>query len=109
MLLLVIQATTYSEMVPVMVGSKIIDRAMSVTTKGELAKVTMAWRRAYFGDVISQLLLLPHTGSSGTGVKEEVIHSSPGVDIVGVKEFSLDNVRGPVHTTQKITTPHSAP
>ena len=34
MLLLVIPTTTYSEMVLVMVGSKIIDRAMSMMTKG---------------------------------------------------------------------------
>ena len=40
-LLLVIPTTTYSEMVPVMVGSKIIDRAMSLMTKGELTKATM--------------------------------------------------------------------
>ena len=40
-LLVVIPTMTYSEMVPVMVGSKIIDRAMSLMTKGELAKVTM--------------------------------------------------------------------
>ena len=39
-LLLVIQTTTYSETVLVMVGSKIIDRTLSLVTKGELAKVT---------------------------------------------------------------------
>ena len=33
-LLLVIQITTYSGMVPVMVGSKIIDRAMRIIMKG---------------------------------------------------------------------------
>ena len=47
-LLLVIPTTTYSEMVPVMVGSKIIDRAMSLMTKRELAKVTMMWIQAHF-------------------------------------------------------------
>ena len=40
-LLLVIPTMTYSEMVLVLVGSKIIDRALSLMTKGELAKVTM--------------------------------------------------------------------
>ena len=52
-LLLVIPTTTYSEMVPVMDGSKIIDRAMSMMTKGELMKVTMTWRQAHFGAVMS--------------------------------------------------------
>ena len=36
-LLLVILTTTYSEGVPVVVGSKVIDRALSCTTAGELA------------------------------------------------------------------------
>ena len=36
-LLLVIPNTNYSEMVLVMVGSKIIDRAMRIITRGELA------------------------------------------------------------------------
>ena len=52
-LLLVIPTTTYSEIVPAMVGSKIIDRAMSMMTKGELTKVTMMWRQAHFGAVMS--------------------------------------------------------
>ena len=46
-LLLVIPATTYSEKVPVMVGSKIIDRVMGIIMKGELvratAKLKMPW------------------------------------------------------------------
>ena len=42
-LLLVIPTMTYSEMVPVMVSSKIIDRALSIMTKEELAKATMMW------------------------------------------------------------------
>ena len=58
-LLLVIPTTTYSEMVPVVVGSKIIDRAMSLMTKGGLAKVTMMWRQAPFGAVMSGSLQLP--------------------------------------------------
>ena len=39
-LLLVIPTVTYSEKILVMVGSKIIDWAIGVITKGELAKVT---------------------------------------------------------------------
>ena len=39
-LLLVIPTMTCSKMVPVVVGSKIIDRALSLKMKGELKKVT---------------------------------------------------------------------
>ena len=46
-LLLVIPTMTYSKMVPVMVGSKIIDRALSLITKGGPKKATMTWRQAY--------------------------------------------------------------
>ena len=42
-LLLVIPSTNYSETVPVVVGSKIMDRAMSLMTKGELAKASSFW------------------------------------------------------------------
>ena len=42
-LLLVIPTMTYSEMVLVVVGSKIIDKALSLMTMGELAKATMTW------------------------------------------------------------------
>ena len=42
-LLLAIPTTTYSERVPVMVGSKIIDKTLSCMTAGELAKATATW------------------------------------------------------------------
>ena len=42
-LLLAIPTTAYAEEVPVMVGSKIIDRALSCMTVGELAHVTATW------------------------------------------------------------------
>ena len=35
-------------MVLVMVGTKIIDKALSLMTMGELAKATMTWRQAHF-------------------------------------------------------------
>ena len=76
--LLVIPTTIYSEMVSVIVGSKIIDRAMSIITKGELAKATTTWRQAQFGAVMCGSLQLPHTGSNGTGIENEVIHSPKG-------------------------------
>ena len=43
-LLLVIPTMTYSKTVLVMVGTKIIDKALSLMTAGGLAKATMTWR-----------------------------------------------------------------
>ena len=42
-LLLAIPTTAYAERVPVMVGSKIIDKALSCMTLGELAKAIATW------------------------------------------------------------------
>ena len=42
-LLLAIPTTTYSKRVPVVVGSKIIDKTLSCMTAGELAKATATW------------------------------------------------------------------
>ena len=53
-LLLVIPTMTYSEKIPVMVGSKIIDWAMRIIRKGELTKWTMTWKQGHFGAVIAQ-------------------------------------------------------
>ena len=104
-LLLVIPTMTYSKTVLVMVGSKIIDWALSLMTKGELAKVTMTRRQAHFGAVMSGSLQLTHTSSDKTGMKEEVGHSSPKGDPIEVGKFCLDDIRGPVYTTQKVTIP----
>ena len=54
---------------------------------------------------MSGSLQLPCAGSKGTRVEKEVIHSSPRVDTVEVKEFHLDNVQGPVCTTLRVTIP----
>ena len=43
-LLWIIPTTTYSQTVPVMVGSKKFDKASSVITKGELEKAATMWR-----------------------------------------------------------------
>ena len=104
-LLLVIPTMTYSEMVLVMVGSKITDRAMSLMTKGELTKATAMRRQAHFGAVMSGLLQLPCTSSNKTRVEKEVSHSSLRDDPVEVQKFCLDNIRGTVCTTQKVTIP----
>ena len=58
-LLLVIPTMTYSEKVPVMVGSKIIDWAMGMKTKGELMRTTETSKQAHFGAIMSGLLHLP--------------------------------------------------
>ena len=62
-LVLVIPTTTYSKAVPVMVGTKIINKALSLMTAGELAKATMTWRQAQFGAVMSGSVQLPCSGS----------------------------------------------
>ena len=66
-LLLVILTMTYSEEVPVMVGSKIIDRVMGLITKGEIVRATGTWKQAHFNSVMSGSLQLPCRGE-GSGV-----------------------------------------
>ena len=78
-LLLIIPTMTYSQKVPVRVGSKIIDGSMGVITKGELTRVTTTWRQTHFGTVMSGFLQLPSTSPNGTRVEKEAIHSSLGV------------------------------
>ena len=43
LLLLVFPTMTYCKIVPAMVGTKIIDKALSLITMGELAKATTTW------------------------------------------------------------------
>ena len=62
-LLLAIPTMAYTEGVLVMVGSKIIDRALSCMTVGELAHVTATWQQAHFGAVMLGLLQLSHSNS----------------------------------------------
>ena len=102
-LLLVIPTITYSNMVSAVVGSKIIDRALSLIAKGEIEKATTTWKQACFGAFMSGSLQLSHTSSNRTGVKEEVSQSSPKSDPMEVQKFCLDDIRGPVCTTQKVT------
>ena len=52
-LLLAIPTMAYAKKVPVMVGSKIIDKALSCMTVGELAKATATWQQAHFGAFMS--------------------------------------------------------
>ena len=103
--MLVIPTMTYSEKVPVMVGSTIIDQVMGMMTKEELERATVTWRKAHFGAVMSGLLQLPCTTSKeDVKVGKEVI-PSPDSDPAASRRFCLDDVQGPVHTTQKVTIP----
>ena len=102
-LLLVIPTTTYSEKVPVMVGSKIIDWVMGMMTKGELVRETATWRQAHFGAVMSGSLQLPHTTSKEGGEFGKEVTPSPSSDPVASRGFCLDDVWGLVLTTQKVT------
>ena len=102
-LLLVIPTMTYSENVPVVVDSKIIDKALSLMTMAELVKVTITWQQANFGAVMLGLLQLAHASSDKNTVVEEVKHSSQEGDPMEVQRFCLDDVRGLFHTTWKAT------
>ena len=104
-LLLVIPTMTYSKMVPVMVGTKIIDKALSVMTTGELAKATMPWRQAHLGAVMLGSLQLSCRGSDKREIGERAKFSPKSSDPVEVQKFQLDDVKGLVHTTQKVTIP----
>ena len=101
---MVIPSMTYSEKVAVMVGSKIIDRAIEMVTRGELSRATMTWRPAHFGAVISGLLQLPHKCVGGQGFYKwgnSLCSPKPYC----TKEFHLDNVQGHIHTTRRVTIP----
>ena len=106
-LLLVILTTTYSEKVPVMVGSKIIDRAMGMMTKGELTRATATCKQAYFDVVMSGSLQQPWTDSMGNWEVGKMVTPSPGSDPTASREFCLDDVPRPVHTTWRTTIPPS--
>ena len=104
-LLLVISTMTYSEKVPVMVRSKIIDWAMGMMTKGELMRATAAWKQAHFSAVMSGSIQLPNTDSKGDKKVGKEITPSPSSDPRESRGFCLDGVWAPVHTTQKVTIP----
>ena len=96
-LLLVILTMTYSEQVLVMEGSKIIDRAIRMITKGELARATMTWKQLY----------LSHSSCStkwkgGQGCCKRVTPST-APNPTAPKEFCLDDVQGHVCTTQLVS------
>ena len=69
-LLLVIPSTTYSKMVLIMGGFKIIDKSLNLMTMGELAKASTTWRQAHFGAVMLGLLQLSCSSSDKNEIGE---------------------------------------
>ena len=65
-----------AEGVPVMVGSKIIDRALSCMTAGKLAHATAIWQQTHFGAVMSGSLQLSHSNSDKIRSGEKIGSSS---------------------------------
>ena len=104
-LLLAIPTMAYAEEVLVMVGSKIIDRALSCMTVGELAYTTVTWQQAHFGAVMSGSLQLSHSSSGKPKPGEKLKNFSWENDPVEVWKSQLDGIKGAVHTTQKVTIP----
>ena len=104
-LLLVMPTMTYSKTVPVVVGTKIIDKALSLMTVGELAKATMTWRQAHFGAVMLGSLQLSCSSSGKCEVTAGATSSFQQGDTMEVWKFWLNDVKGLVHTTQKVTIP----
>ena len=100
-LLLAIPTTAYTERVPVVVGLKIIDRALSCMTVGELACATATWQQAHFGAVMSGSLQL----SCSSSEKLKLDNFSRENDPVEVQKYQLDGVKGAICTTQKVTIP----
>ena len=100
---MVIPTTTYSKTVPVMVGTKIIDKALSLMTAGELAKATTTWRQAHFGAVMLGSLQLSCSSSDKSKMTKGATSSSQESDSVELQKFQLNNVKGLVCTTQKVT------
>ena len=86
-LLLVIPTMTCSKTVPVMVGTKIINKALSLMTAGELAKATMTWRQAHFGAVMLGSLQLSWSSSGKSEVTTGATSSFQQGGTVEVQKF----------------------
>ena len=77
-------------------------------TAGECVEATTTWRQAHFGAVMSGSLQLTHSSSGKGEMKEGANHSSQKSDSVEVQKFWIDDVKGLVHTTQKVMIPLSS-
>ena len=96
---------TYSKTVPVIVGTRIIDKAPSLMTTGELATTTMTWRQAHFGAVMLGSLQLSCSSSGQSKVTAGAASSFEQGGTVEVQKFWLNDIKGLVCTTQKVTIP----
>ena len=72
-------------------------------TAGEFVEATMTWRQAHFGAVMLGSLQLSCSGSGESKMEERANCSSQKSDSVEVQKFQLDDVKGLVCTTQKVT------
>ena len=108
-LLLVIPTLTYSKTVMVMVGTKIINKALSLMTMGELAKTTMTWRQAHFGAVMLGSLQLSCGSSDQCKVTTGTTSSFQQGDTVEVQKFILNDVKVWFTSRRKSPYPHLAP
>ena len=95
----------YAEGLPVMVGSKIIDRPLSCMTVGELIHATATWQQAYFGAVMLGSLQLSCSNSDKIKSGEKIGSFSQESNPVEVQKSQLDGIKGAVCTTQKVTIP----
>ena len=75
---------------------------MGMITKGETVRATATWKQAQFGAVMSGLLQCPTQLQRNTE-KWRRLFPSESYDLAASRGFCLDDVWGPVHTTQKVT------
>ena len=79
--MLVIDDSAYGMRVPIQIGTLHIDMALELATKAEMKKLSRKWDQAKMATALHMNSMV---------VSEE-------------QKFKLDDVRGSVHTTQKIT------
>ena len=96
---------TYSEKVPVMVGSKIIDRAMGMITKGELEEGNCDLETGPLWCIY--VWVTPASPQMCRGDRGAVKGATPSTapNPTAPKEFCLDDVQGHIHTTERDTIP----
>ena len=80
-LMLVIDDSAYGMRVPIQIGTLHIDMAIDLATETEMKKLSHKWERAWM--------------ASALRMNSMVVNEESG--------FKLDDIRGSVHTTQKIT------
>ena len=88
--------------------TKIIDKAQSHMTVGELVKATTTWKQAHFGAVMLGSLQLSHSSSDKSEVTKGATSSSQQGETVEVWKFWLNDVKGSVHQHRKSPFPHLA-